>query len=280
MARSFSLEELRPQYQALWDSMEFTRNAQIQEAARKIIRNRDIYEQLQKELGVPWFWIGAIHMRESSNNFNTHLHNGDSLSGRTRRVPPGRPIAPPANGVRYTWLESARDALQQKGLQSIDNWDIPTLCYQAERYNGWGYRYSKSRPLSPYLWAGTNHYTKGKFVSDGRYSSSVIDPQLGVVPVMKAVMAITQATSVPGSRSSWTDSTVKWLGLSGASLPVILDQINNWAEKHVWWLVGFAVAGALIAGIGWYQQHRKLVEYREGRYTPSKEQWSEDELVD
>lgn len=280
MARTFTVEELAGQYQELWDSMKFTRNAQIQEAARKIIRNRDVYEQLQKELGVPWFWIGAIHMRESSNNFYTHLHNGDSLNRRTYHVPKGRPVAPPANGTKYTWLESARDALRQKGLQDISEWSVPMLCFQAERYNGWGYRYSKSRPLSPYLWAGTQHYTRGKFVSDGRYSSSTVDPQLGVMPVMKAVLDMTGAKKIPGSRSSWWDSMLTKLGLSGMSIPAMLDQFNGWAKDNVWLLVGIMAAGAVVAGIGWYLEHRKLVEYREGRYMPSKTEFGDDELVD
>lgn len=273
-------EELAGQYQSLWDTMEFTRNAQIQEAARKIIRNRDVYEQLQKELGVPWFWIGAIHMRESSNNFYTHLHNGDPLTSRTRHVPAGRPVAPPANGVKYTWLESARDALRQKGLQNVSAWDVPMLCYQAETYNGWGYRYSKSRPLSPYLWAGTQHYTKGKFTSDGHYSRSVVDPQLGVMPVIKAVIQITGARSVPGSRSDYWTKIGKWTGLGGLSIPAMLTQVNDWAKDNVWMLIGVASTAAIAALIMWYLEHRKLVEYREGRYMPSKMEFGDDELVD
>lgn len=280
MARNFTVEELAGQYIELWTSAKFTRNAQIQEAARKIIRNRDAYDQLEKELGVPWFWIGAIHMRESSNNFYTHLHNGDPLTARTRHVPKGRPIEAPANGTKYTWFESARDALRQKGLQNVSEWDIPRLCYEAERYNGWGYRYSKSRPLSPYLWAGTQHYNRGKYVADGRYSSTTVDPQLGVIPVMQAVLEITTARKVPGSRTGWWNNVLKWFGLSGLSIPAMLDQVNGWAEKNVWLLVGIMTAGAGAMAVGWYLEHRKLTEYKEGRYMPSKQEWSEEELVD
>jgi len=48
----------------------------------------------------------------------------------------------------------------------------------AESYNGLGY-YNKGL-VSPYVYSGTNVYTKGKYVVDGKFSSSTIDGQPGV----------------------------------------------------------------------------------------------------
>jgi lysozyme family protein len=51
------------------------------------LRNfRPRYEALGTPLGIPWFFIGAIHGLEASFNFRAHLHNGDyPLTTRTRQ---------------------------------------------------------------------------------------------------------------------------------------------------------------------------------------------------
>jgi lysozyme family protein len=54
---------------------------------------------------------------------------------------------------------------------------------RTEGYNGWGYR-NRGVP-SPYNWSGTNIYDSGKFTSDGHYSPSAIDQQLGVCAILK-----------------------------------------------------------------------------------------------
>jgi lysozyme family protein len=42
---------------------------------------------------VPWYLVGIIHYRECSLYFSRHLHNGEPLTERTRRVPAGRPAS-------------------------------------------------------------------------------------------------------------------------------------------------------------------------------------------
>ena len=39
--------------------------------------------------------------------------------------------------------------------------------------------------LSPYLWSGSNHYAKGKYVADGKWSSVAVSGQTGAIPVLK-----------------------------------------------------------------------------------------------
>lgn len=258
---------LEDKYQQLWDTCEITRN--VDYAARKIIAGRSVYEKLQARTGVPWIFIGALHMRESSCNFGTHLHNGDSLSRRTRHEPKGRPKAPPANGTQYTWLESALDALEIKGLVNSDiAWTIPRILYEGERYNGFGYR-NPGKPLSPYLWAGTNHYTKGKYIADHRYSSSAVDQQPGIVPLMKKVQEITGATSITGSRSSWWTSLFKWAFPAGGAGIGILNQftafLTDWRTLTVLLVFITVVASAAF----WVLGRQRLREFIEGRYIPS-----------
>jgi lysozyme family protein len=167
-----------------WASMRIRESwaQRVYSSADSITRNRARYEKVQEKTGVPWFIVGVIHMRESTFDFSKHLHNGDSLKARTHRVPAGRPRtgAPP-----FTWDESAVDALEMKRgiLPSI--WTVETALELLERYNGLGYR-NKGVP-SPYIWSGSFHYTRGKYVADGKYSSTFVDGQVGVAPVLKVL---------------------------------------------------------------------------------------------
>lgn len=151
--------------------------------AKKVLSGKSKYQEVEAATGVPWWVIGALHGRESSCNFKTHLHNGDPLTKRTTHVPANRPKSgsPP-----FTWEESAIDALTLKGLEKIKDWPIERVCYEAERYNGWGYR-GKGKSNSPYLWAGTSNYTSGKYVADHVYSASAVDQQSGVMAVLKVL---------------------------------------------------------------------------------------------
>jgi len=55
--------------------------------------------------------------------------------------------------------------------------------YEVEKYNGLGYRRKGIEIASPYLWSGSKHYKKGKFVEDGKYDGRVKDKQPGVAVV-------------------------------------------------------------------------------------------------
>jgi len=147
-----------------------------------LISNRTRYEKVANALGIPWYFIAAVHNMESSQNFSRHLHNGDPLTARTRQVPKGRPKRgnPP-----FTWEESAEDALKLRKLDKIKTWSLPRLLYELEGYNGWGYRLYHSHVLSPYLWSYSNHYTSGKYVADGTWSDTARSRQCGAVILIK-----------------------------------------------------------------------------------------------
>jgi len=124
---------------------------------------------------------------ESSFNFGTHLHNGDPLTARTTHVPAGRPSTgnPP-----FSWEESAVDALGYDGASSIKEWDLATILYFLEGYNGWGYRTGAGQATTPpkrsaYLWSMTNQYEKGKYVADGKFDPNAVSTQAGVCAILK-----------------------------------------------------------------------------------------------
>ena len=92
--------------------------------------------------------------------------------------------------VGYTWEESAIDALTQggKNLDKVKDWSLPAQLWQIERYNGFGYRQNYPDVLTPYLWSGTNHYTKGKFISDGKWDANAVSKQIGAAALLKILM--------------------------------------------------------------------------------------------
>lgn len=178
MPRAPTFRATEKGYNNMYNSIRFTRSSAINTAARKIIRNKKRYQDVEKLTGVPWYWIGVIHMRESSNNFRGVLHNGEHIIGtgrKTRLVPSGR-------GPFSSWESAAVDAIKIKRLHRIKDWSIARMLYEAERFNGWGYTWKGVN--SPYVWGGTNHQQPGKYIRDHVWSSTAMDKQLGIAPVL------------------------------------------------------------------------------------------------
>lgn len=154
----------------------------FERAAAYCINNRARYETVSARMGgrIPWEFIAALHWREANGNFSGVLHNGDKIIGtgrKTYRVPKGR-------GPFITWEASAVDALKIKGLDKVTDWSLEHLCYQAERFNGFGYRMYHPNIKSPYCWSGTTNYVRGKYVEDGKFSASTVDAQIGAIPLV------------------------------------------------------------------------------------------------
>ena len=184
-----TIAKLKSGYQLLFDSclIRAGKAQAVNQVASRIRANRARYESVQEQLGVPWFVVGLIHTMESSGNFECHLHNGDPLSGRTTRVPAGRPKggSPP-----YTWEESAADALTGQGFDKWRDWNVAGILYKLEGYNGWGYRQSHPDVNTPYLWSFSNHYSRGKYVGDGQFSATAVSAQCGAAVVLKRLVQL------------------------------------------------------------------------------------------
>lgn len=148
-------------------------------------KHRSRYETVGAPLGIPWWFIGAVHMLETGFTFDKHLHNGDLLTDRTVRVPAGRPAEgdPP-----FSWEDSAQDALTGKDLDNWTEWTAAGALYQWERYNGFGYRREHADVKSPYLWSFSNHYTKGKYVADGQWDPNAVSKQCGAAILIRALV--------------------------------------------------------------------------------------------
>lgn len=188
MAQIPKLDEgLRNEYQSLFDTciVKPSKVAMIDSKIQGIVDYSAGYLEVAAKLGMPWWIIALIHMMEANCNFRTHLHNGDPLTARTVRVPKGRPMSgsPP-----FSWNESAVDALCLKGLDKVTVWDLPQMLFKLEEYNGWGYRMYHQSVRSPYLWSMSNHYVSGKYVADGKWSSSVVSEQVGAAVMLKRMV--------------------------------------------------------------------------------------------
>jgi lysozyme family protein len=181
-------EELQPDYEALWASMELKPSMakSVEFYAAKIVSGRSRYEAVSEKTGVPWFVIGLIHMLEAGAEFSRHLHNGDPLTSKTVNVPKGRP----AGKGPWTWEESAIDAIVYDKLDKVTEWSLPRIAYCLESFNGWGYRKYHPEVANPYLWSGCTHYARGKYVEDPpgsatRWVADLESKQVGAMPVLR-----------------------------------------------------------------------------------------------
>jgi len=157
--------------------------AQVESATKTLLAGRKRYEDVGNKLNVPWYFIGILHGVESNFDFGRHLHNGDPLTARTVHVPAGRPRSgnPP-----FSWEESATDHLELGGFTKSTSWGLGEMLYQLEKSNGLGYR--KHKINSPFLWACTNHYTKGKFVGDHVFDPEAAVKYCGAAPILKKLV--------------------------------------------------------------------------------------------
>lgn len=173
-----------PTYAKQWDSMKVRpeKLKSFETIAKKLIANKPRYLKAEKLTGVPWYMIALLHMRESDNNFNTQLAQGDPLNQVSVNEPDGR-------GPFKTWEDGAKDALiTLKGFDKIIDWRLEKILYYSELYNGWGYFY-RGVP-SAYVWSGSTVYNGGKYIADHVWSSTAVDKQPGVAPVLKIMMEL------------------------------------------------------------------------------------------
>lgn len=185
VTRSKLFSALSSEYQAWYDACTVRpeQRGNVAYYVKRLQRGRPAYEDVARELNMPWAFIGTVHGMECGFNFSGHLHNGDPLTRRTTHVPANRPAVgtPP-----FTWRESAIDALTLKKLHEVTDWSIPRILYLLEQYNGFGYRMRGA--ASPYLWSFSNLYEKGKYVADGRFDPEAVSKQCGAALMVKAVM--------------------------------------------------------------------------------------------
>lgn len=163
-----------------WKEMRIpaAKGPQFEAVAKRLMAAKARYQAVEKLTGVPWQFIAVTHEREGSQKWTTYLGNGQSLTRKTTIVPKGR-------GPFKSWEAGAVDALVNCGPYAAKNkdWSIGGTLEMLEKYNGLGY--AKRGLPSPYVWAGTNQYIKGKYVADGVFDANHVDKQLGCAGLLK-----------------------------------------------------------------------------------------------
>lgn len=192
MQHPFSV--LKPEYEQLLARMQIMRNAEVISAARRLVGfvNNDRYKQVSAQTGIPEVFIATSFEREASSDFSRSPAQGDHWNQVSHNVPAGR-------GPFPNWKAAAIDAYHIDHLDAVGkaNWTWARACYEGELFNGFGYRSHGIH--SPYLWAGSNNYSHGKFTSDHGYDPNQADKQLGIIPMMKAMVAMDSTLDLIGS---------------------------------------------------------------------------------
>ena len=180
MSKSLRLSDLKPEYQQLWTSATIRDSWQdrANEVAKAVQANQARYEVIQAKIGVPWWFVGGLHNMECGLDFSQCLHNGEPFNQVTTLEPSGR-------GPFDSWEDAAIDALTLKDFHHTKDRSIAAWLWRAELFNGFGYRMKDC--LTPYLWSGTQHYTSGKYVADGRYDPDAVSQQVGVAAIWKTL---------------------------------------------------------------------------------------------
>ena len=187
---------LKKNYEDLYTCMKIRPDklADVDNIVDKIVKEKYRYQVVGKPLGIPWYMIGIIHNMECGQRFTQHLHNGDPLTGKTTKVPKGRPkIGQPP----FSWEKSAIDALTCKNLDNVNDWSLTGILHELERYNGWGYRLHHPSVNSPYLWSCSNHYTEGKYTHDGKWSNTAVSEQIGGAVLLQRMEERNEITLSP-----------------------------------------------------------------------------------
>ncbi len=181
------------QYKQLWKTMTVSADwkAQADAIAKKIVVNQGRYAAAVSGTNVPWWFIAVVHAMECSLRFGEHLHNGDPLTAQTVRVPKGRP---PTGSPPFSWEESARDSVTYEKLDKVTDWSLPSVLYHWHRYNGINNEYKARNIPTPYLWSGTQHYRKGKYVSDGVFDPDKVSRQVGAAVLLKSLIDLGAVT--------------------------------------------------------------------------------------
>lgn len=148
-------------------------------------KNAAKYKAVAAKVNLPAELIAAIHWREGSGDFSTYLHNGDPLGKKTVHVPKGI--------LFYKWEDAAVHALTMDQFRSLakdvnltsGSKDMAAMATFSEFYNGTGYH--NNGISSPYVYAGTDQYTKGKYIADGRFSWDHVDQQPGTMLLIQSL---------------------------------------------------------------------------------------------
>lgn len=160
----------------------------------RLVDAKQRYMTVEAKTGVPWPVIAVIHERESSQSWLASLAQGDPWNRASIHVPKDR-------GPFPSWEAAAMDALVvcPPHAASWHDWTIGGALTLLEQYNGLGYAggpfdhatgHQYPPQASPYIWASTDQYRKGKYIADGHFDPNAIDHQIGCAALLARMSLI------------------------------------------------------------------------------------------
>lgn len=152
---------------------------------------------------IPWWAIALIHEREcvgGVTNLRCSIGQGSPWNVKSRIIPQNGPFSSFEEAAIYNLQHSPPYAAKNK------NWSGGGAMSILEQYNGLGYA-KRGRP-SPYIWAGSDQYRKGKYVRDGVYDPNYVDKQLGAAIMLRALMDADPTIQLDGDLPSQEEAGV------------------------------------------------------------------------
>lgn len=150
----------------------------LDQVANRLIGAKSRYQAVADATHVPWPVIAVIHQREASQSWKASLAQGDPWNRVSIHAPRGR-------GPFDSWEAAAFDALANCSPFAArwEDWSIGGALLLLEEYNGLGY--AEHGVPSPYLWAASDQYIRGKYIADGHFDPDAIDHQLGCAALLQ-----------------------------------------------------------------------------------------------
>jgi lysozyme family protein len=207
-----SFESLKKDYEYRYSTAKIQADQAgiVSNSGKFIVQNRSRFEQVAKEIGCPWCFVGILSVMEAGHSFRGWLANGNPLTGKTYDVPAGLEV--PGKNPPYDWAEAAVVSLKLKGYQAVKEWNIPYMLYCFEVWNGWGY-YNRSH-LSQYVWASTQYEEPGRYVKDGPdgWDDNALSDQAGCAALLLWLSAQgLNVLEIPGKESPVSFDSATWL---------------------------------------------------------------------
>jgi lysozyme family protein len=224
-----------------WNKAQLTRGPEFVPVAKRLAAAKDRYLAVEARTGVPWWVIAVIHEREASQAWDRSIAQGDPWNRISTHVPKGR-------GPFATWEAAAVDALVECAPHAArwTDWSAGGAMTLLEQYNGLGY-FHRGLP-SPYIWAGTDQYAKGKYVADGVFDPDAVDRQLGCAGLALAMRAldpsILSAPVPPPPKAPAVEARHAVPAAAAAVTVALATQASGIAQVAV--VVALGIAGAVI----------------------------------
>lgn len=155
----------------------------VDTVSHRLVATKPRYQTVEAKTGVPWAVIAVIHERESSQSWLASLAQGDPWNRASIHVPRNR-------GPFPSWEAAAEDALVVCAPHAAawHDWSIGGALTLLEQYNGLGYA-AMGIP-SPYIWASTDQYHRGKYIADGHFDPNAVDHQIGCAALLARMTLI------------------------------------------------------------------------------------------